>query len=514
MPLSDKFTSRDGWPAVRALLVRRRWWLLLPLLAGWLGVVSLHWLLPSNYESQALLLVEQQSVPQSYVQSNVTFNAAQLLQSMGLQVLSRDRLAQVVRQYHLYPAVQQEKGMDAAIQKLQKQITIEPVSLTSLPNPPPGDWSAIRIAFDAPTPELAQAVDNDLTTSFIQENLRATQQASAQTTTFLQQQLQQAAAQLQQAQAQVQSYERGHMGTLPGQEQANLALLMNQQSALAASLATRDRMKLEIAADQALLAHAPTPEQAQMQQDLASLQSQLQAMRSHYTDRYPGVATLQQHIAALQSQLQAGSAPHTTEAADGASGTLELSQVRSRMEADQALLPQLQQQVTGLQKQVQRYQQRLALAPLPAAQLAGLQAQEQQAETSYQALLTKLNDSQMASQLEAQQGGAQFSLVNAPELPRMPMGPDPAVLGLLGLGLGLVLGLGASAAAELMQDRIGGEADVMTLGLTPVLARIPALRSTAEWARQRRRAGWEWAAAVALVMALIAGNLWLLRLAG
>src|SRR6185437_1327756 len=249
-----------------------------------------------SYESQALLLVEQQSVPQTYVQSNVTFNAGQLLQSMGLQVLSRDRLAQVVRQYHLYPDVQQRLGMDAAIAKLQKQITIEPVSLTSLPNPPPGDWSAIRIAFDASTPKLAQEVDNDLTTSFIQENLRATQQASAQTTTFLQQQLQQAAAPLQQAQAQVQNYERDHMGMLPGQEQANLAIMMNQQSALAATLATRNRIQLEIASDRALLANAPTPEQAQMQQDLTSLQSQLSTLRSHYTDRYPGVVLLEQQI--------------------------------------------------------------------------------------------------------------------------------------------------------------------------------------------------------------------------
>ena len=513
MSLPSQFKGRDVWPTIRALLIRRRWWLLLPLLMGWLCVVSLYWLLPPSYESQALLLVEQQSVPQTYVQPNVTFNAGQLLQSMGLQVLSRDRLAQVVRQYHLYPDVQQRLGMDAAIEKLQKQITIEPVSLTSLPNPPPGDWSAIRIAFAASTPKLAQEVDNDLTTSFIQENLRATQQASAQTTTFLQQQLQQAAAPLQQAQQQVQNYERDHMGMLPGEEQANLAIMMNQQSALAATLATRNRIQLEIASDRALLANAPTPEQAQMQQDLTSLQSQLSTMRSHYTDRYPGVVLLEQQIASLQGKLRAGSGPHTAAAAaDNAGGTLQLSQVRSQMEADQALLPQIEQQVTALQKQVQSYQHRLALAPPAAAQLAGLQAQQQQAEANYQALLTKLNDSQMASQLEAQQGGAQFSLVNAPDLPLTPSGPDPAVLSVLGLALGLVLGLGASALAELTQDRIGGETDVVALGLTPVLARIPALRSAAERARLRRRAGWEWVAAAALVLVLIAGNLWLLRL--
>ncbi|MGH9488629.1 MAG: hypothetical protein ACRD04_13700 [Terriglobales bacterium] len=506
-------TARPDWIAIRSLLSRRRWWFLLPFVAGWAVVASLFWLLPAQYQAQALLLVEHQAVPPSYVTPNITFNPEQLLQSMGLQVLSHDRLAEVVRAHRLYPALQRRHGMDAAIAKLQKQITIAPVSLASLPNPPPGEWSALRIAFTASTPALAQAVDNDLTTSFIQQNLRATQQASADITSFLQQQLQEAAAARDQAQTQVESFERSNLGLLPGQGQANLALAMNLQTQLSAQLAARDQTQLQIAADRALVAQVPTPAVQQMQQQMQSLEDQMRDLRGRYTARYPEVMHLQQQIAALKIQLAAQPGKSTRPAKDAAAASSPaLLQARSQLQADDALLPRQQVQVSTLERQLRRYQRRLTLAPVPASQLAGLEAQQQQAETSYQTILAKLNSSQMASELEQQQGGAQFRLVNAPDYPRQPVWPKPATLTLLGLLAGVCLGLGVSAAAELTEDRLHAENELAALGVRPVLARIPPLRTVREQASRRLRYRLEWAAASALVALVVAGSLWLLLL--
>ncbi|MGH9483635.1 MAG: GumC family protein [Terriglobales bacterium] len=514
MPNPNWTSSSLSFPAAMAVLRRRRWWLLLPLVGGWLAVVSLRTVLPAQYQSQALLLIEQQSVPQTYVQPNVTFNADRLLQSLGQQVLSHDRLAQVVRQHHLYPGLQARQGLDAAILKLRKAISIQPVSLNSLPHPLQGDWSAITIGFEAQTPALAQAVANDLTTMFIQDNLQATQQASAQTTTFLDQQLEQASAQLQQARQRVQTYERAHLGTLPGQTQVNLAMAMSLQSELASSTAALNRTQQEIASDRGLLAQAQTPAEQKKQQQLADLQTQLQQLHSRYTSRYPAVVALQQQIAALQKPAPAAAAAPGAHAAPapGTDGdSLTLTQIRSQLQADEGLLPRQQKQVSALNRELQQYQHRLSLAPLPAAHLAGLQAQEQQAAAAYQSLLGKRNASQMASQLEAQQGGAQFRLLDAPALPQKPVSPKPGVLSVLGLACGLILGLGASAAAELSQDRLRTEAEIVALGLTPILARVPSLHSRRERNRKRLRARLEWAAGVVLVLVLVAGNIWMLR---
>ncbi|MGH9477030.1 MAG: GumC family protein [Terriglobales bacterium] len=504
--MNPSSSPRLSGSAVGHLFLRRRWWFLLPFVGGWLLVASLRWVLPPQFQSQSLLLIERQVVPPAYVQPNVTFDPDHLLQSMGLEVLSRDRLAQVVRQHDLYPDLQRRRGMDAAVAELQKDISIQPVDLASLPHPPTGDWSALSIAFTGSTASLAQAVDNDLTTSFIQQNLRATQQASADTTTFLSQQVEQAQTAWQQAQAAVQSFERAHLGSLPGQDQANLALTMNLQSELNASLAARDHTRQEIATDKALLAHAPTPAQEQMQQQLQTLEAELRQMRTQYTGRYPGMVQLQHQISLLRAQLGAPAG------ADGGASSLPLVQVRSQLQADIAQLPFEQTQVDKLERQLRRYQQRMTAAPLKASQLDGLEAQQQQAAAAYQSLLGKFDSSRMASELAAQQGSAQFRLVDAPSLPRVPVWPQPGTLCLVGLLAGACLGLAAAAVAEFAEDRVTGEDELLALGVTPVLVRIPPLCDTHQQARRRLRAAMEWALASGLVLILAAANVWMWRL--
>lgn len=478
------------------------------MLLGWAGVISLRWVLPPEYQSQALLLIEHQSVPQTYVQPNVTFNPSELLQSMGQEVLSHDRLAAVVRRHQLYPAIQKRQGMEAAILRLRSRIAIQPVSLDSLPLMPAGEWSAVGIAFTDSSAERAQQIDGELTTMFIQENLRSTQQASAQTTAFLEQQLQQAQDAVAQAQQKVQAYERSHLGVLPGQDQGNLAMVLNLQGELAQSLQARRQLQQEIATDRALLQQAPSPETSRLQQQLAALQAKARDLGTRYTDRYPDLQQVRQQIGDIQAQLaQAPKAEGST-----AESTMALTQARSQLQADEAQLPHVQTQVANLQHQLDLYQHRLTLAPLPASELAALEAQQQQTQAAYQSVASKLDASQMASQLEQQQGGAQFRLVNSPDLPKQPVWPSPNALILIGIGAGLALGFGVCALAELGRDCISGEAELMQLGFTPILAFVPALGSRGERKRRRTQRTLEWIAAFAVVLILAAGNIWMWRL--
>src|SRR6185437_16007398 len=234
-------------------------------------------------------------------------------------------------------------------------------------------------------------------------------------------------------------------------------------------------------------------------------------LSTRYTDRYPDLQQLRQQIADLQAQLARAPVPAVAAAAP-AETTPELTQARSQLQADQAQLPKLEAQVSSLQRQLDQYQRRLTLAPLPASQLAALESEQQQAQSAYQSLAAKLDASQMASQLEQQQGGAQFRLVNSPDLPKQPIWPSPVALSLIGVGVGLVLGFGVCALAELGRDCIQGEAELTLLGFTPVLAFVPPLRGRGELRRRRWQHLFEWVAASAVALILAAGNAWLWRI--
>src|ERR1700680_4526762 len=88
----------DYW----AIALRRRWWILLPLFLAWAAVWGVSWLLPTTYQSEALILVEQQKVPDQYVVPNVTMNLQDRLQSLRQQVFSRTRLQATIDRFQLY----------------------------------------------------------------------------------------------------------------------------------------------------------------------------------------------------------------------------------------------------------------------------------------------------------------------------------------------------------------------------------------------------------------------------
>src|ERR1700733_5888059 len=85
-----------------AIVLRRRWWICLPLFTCWGLVWLASWFLPTTYRSEALILVDQQKVPEQYVVPNVTSSLQDRLQNMTQQILSRTRLQATIDHLNLY----------------------------------------------------------------------------------------------------------------------------------------------------------------------------------------------------------------------------------------------------------------------------------------------------------------------------------------------------------------------------------------------------------------------------
>ena len=217
----------DYWAIAR----RRFWWISITLFVCWAAVWGLSWLLPATYQSEALILVEQQKVPENYVASNVTVDLQDRLQSMTQQILSRTRLQTTIDRFHLYssrPAIVRFTEAKDPIDQMRSDIKIDLVRASDHP----GELTAFKIQFSASSPELAQQVNNELTSLFIDENLKDQQQQSESTTTFLDSQLADARAQLEEQEAKVRAFKSAHFGDLPGQMQTNIQILSGLQAQL------------------------------------------------------------------------------------------------------------------------------------------------------------------------------------------------------------------------------------------------------------------------------------------
>src|SRR5271168_815922 len=81
---------------------RRHMQFLIPLLAGWLLIWGMSWVLPARYRSTTLILVEQPTMPKDYVTPNVNDDLQDRLRSITEQILSRTRLLHIIDQLNLY----------------------------------------------------------------------------------------------------------------------------------------------------------------------------------------------------------------------------------------------------------------------------------------------------------------------------------------------------------------------------------------------------------------------------
>jgi len=502
-----------------AILRRRRWWILLSIFLCWALVWIGGWFWPASYESEALILIQQQKVPEQYVLPNVTQDVQDRVQSMTQQILSRTRLQATIDRFHLYPPSHGLASLTESgdrVEQLRKDIKIELVESENKSGIHRGELTAFRIHYSAPTPELAQQVNSELASLFIDESFKAQQRLSESTTAFLDSQLADARTKLEEQEANVRAFKAKHMGDLPSQLESNVKILSGLQS----QLETTER-SLDAARQQKLYLES-LQQQYQTAQG-TDLRLQLADLRAKYTDDYPDIVALKDKIATsdqLKKQIEAEIASKTKQPDPSAvpapsepgqrDSATPMMQIQSQLTANRLEIQNYEKRQKSLEGQVNAYQARLNLTPETEQQLADISRGYDESKTNYNSLLQKQNQSQLATSLEQRQQGEQLSIIDPPTLPDKPSAPNHLLVSLAGLALGIVLGLGLCAFMELTDVRVRQEEDLAGLVPARVLVGIPHLSVPGEdrLATHGRRI--EISLAIAMCILIVAGNLYAL----
>jgi polysaccharide biosynthesis transport protein len=525
-----------SWEDYWAIALRRRWWILLPLFLAWAAVWGGSWLLPSSYQSEALILVEQQKVPDQYVVPNVTTNLQDRPQSMTQQILSRTRLQAAIDRFHLYSRPPGLKGLLKSgdpVEQMRNDIKIELVETPGRPE----EFTAFKMRYSAGSPELAREVNSELTTLFIDENVQAQRQLSENTTAFLENQLADARANMEGQEAKVAAFKAKHLGKLPSQLESNVQILTGLQNQLQNTqqnldAAKQQKLYLESLLQQyqsaqaslgpgdSIAASMPT-----LEKDLLGLRLRLQDLKSRYTDEHPDIIVLKDSIAKTEKLMNEAENemaanqkdPKTTIAVDATvmgevqrGSPTSIMQVQGQLKANQLELVNDQQRERDLESQIVAYQGRLNLTPETEQELTNISRGYEESKFNYNSLQQKQMQSQLATSLEQQQQGEQFRIVDPPSLPDKPSSPNHLWFSMGGLIVGIFLGLGLAAILELTDVRVREEKDLVGIVPVRVLVGIPRL-STPREDHFRVLGKWtELGAAVALVMLIVLGNLYAL----
>lgn len=506
-----------------AALRRRSKALLIPILLSPIAGFLVSYAFPPRYTSQSLILIENQTVPTGYVKPVVTEDITQRIATMQQQVLSRKSLQPMIERLGL--VTKKEKPSDV-IQEIRDNIDVEPVqpgvsSSSSSPssssststkkkplpgNPNTNDIPGFTIAFTTYDPVRAQKICGELSSMFLEENLKQRAQVAQDTTDFLTRQVDESKRNLDDQDSKLAAFKKQNFGQLPTETDANLKILSGLNSQLDSNTQTLNRAQQDKTYAEALLSQDIAAWKASQSEDnpqsieqqLTKLQSNLIELQSRYTDDYPDVSKTKKNIAELQKKLkEINSAPlQTGESSEKASANepAEIRQLRVQIHQYADVIAQATREQKRLQDSINTYESRLALSPGVEEQYKGLTRDYETALDAYNDLLSKRGLAQVQSDMERQQEGEQMRLLNSANLPDQATFPTRWMLALGGLGAGLATGMVLTILLEFQDKSLRDEKDILASLELPMLVAVPWVGSDGgnrNWSSRLRRSGKE-----------------------
>lgn len=475
---------------ILGLVIRQRWIIMTCVCLALVAGIALGITLPKEYEARTLILIEPQRVPQDYVRSIVNSDPGERINTLSQQIMSRTNLEKIIADFKLFSDPQDANLYDEdKIKYLTKRIDVRVTRDHR-------GADAFSISYIDKDPQKVMRVTNALANSFIDENLKIRESQAHGTSVFLDSELEQMRIKLEGVEEQIKTYRKSYMGELPEQLESNLRILDSLQTNL------NDRQR-SLRQAKIRLADLQSPSSLQRHQvvvigrdgqstldgsrsSLSDLRAQLENLNARYTSKHPDIVRLKKRIKELEenqnkqidkdssSNLQADVPPR-----------LRIQIADLRREISIAI-----NEIENTKNQIAEYKRRVENTPKREQEILGLRRDYRRIQASYESLLSRKLEADIAVNMERKQKGEQFRIIDSAKVPQKPVSPNMKKIFMMIMVIGFGAGGGISFLLEFFNTSFRGTDDIEeTLGL-PVLATLPIIRSPLQkWLLRINQAG-------------------------
>jgi len=494
------------------LLWFRRWIVIVFAIFTTLAAVALSMQIKNLYKSETLILLIPQRVAETYVKTTMTVRIEDRLRSLQEEILSRTRLEKVINDFNLYPELRAQKPMEEVVAIMRANIDVDTVR-----------DDAFKVSFISGSPRTAMIVADRLAGMFIDENVRARGEFARTTDDFLESQLEDARRRLEEHENKLKLFRERYAGELPQQAEINTMTIRASQQQIQSLNESIDRdrdrrLALEKQIADALNGAVDVPAaeaKAETALDLLDkAKGELRALELRFKAEHPDVIAKRKQVANLEKQVQdeaelgLGKAPASRPASPDAVRKARAHQYQQELDKVDKQIAQKQLDVDRLRGVVADYQRRVDAVPGHESELTSLMRDYETLQKVYSNLLAKKEDSKISANLELQQVGEQFKILDPARLPERPFSPNRVRLTLIGLGVGLALGLALAGFLEYRDTSLRTEDEIVKMLVLPVVAAIPVMTSIGERRRHRRNLFLTAVASLMLVAGALVGMLW------
>jgi polysaccharide chain length determinant protein (PEP-CTERM system associated) len=492
-------------PHEYAEILRFRWpWIVVSILLGAvLSQVAVR-LVPKQYVSQTVVLVESDKIPKSFIPQLSTQETQDRLRTVHEEILARPRIERILDELDPYPEMIDVPRADI-VDKIRNRATI---GLRGK--------DAFVVAYTDTNPDRAQRMATRLASMFIEETSgdRARQVQGA--NEFIDSQLVESKSELEQVESSLRQIKQRYMGMLPNQLEANLATLqrmeLERQSVAEQIRVARERRGV-LERQLALQTQMDEPEAQLVPEisasdgttgptgasNLPSLKAYLASLQTRYTSEHPEVVATQKRIARLEAEMAAAAAAQASLAAMTPAGEGNGEDEEDSAPAIDFLVTDLTAQVgtvdrdianleareEHLRRQIGVYQARVEKIPEVEQELQSLERDYELISRYYSELLSRKLEAETADAVEKKWQEEQFKILDPAQVPDNPVFPRPPVFLLLGTLIGLGVGAVLAFLFEIADPTVKNMRELESLLPYPVLLTLPRLKQPRKRFRRR-----------------------------
>lgn len=446
------------YPAEILAMFRRRWrWMIPPVVLGLLAAGIAIALRQPVYQSAATLLIDSPQIPTSLVASPLTDIADERIAKIRQQIVSRDSLAGLIRGNGLYPEQREAMDFPGILDMMRRDIGVDLVGADQARGG--GSTIAFTLSFKYPDPLKARNVTEQLTRMFLVEDKRFRTEQATGTAAFLENRSEELRRQLRDLEDKRREVEALYAGALP----SSVALSAQSSSALRAEISRTDAETQGIVQQNGLLAarqqelQQPPPSGAD---GLRRAEDRLAQLLAVHSDVFPDVIAARAEVERQKVLLS-----HLPPPGSNVIGT-EIVAGRQRIDVLASRRSELIRTMADLD-------QRAAQAPQAAYELNMIEREYDNIKRQYDSLREKQLEAQVAANLQSEDKGERFTVVDQPSLPLQPLGLKPVMLLALGLAGGAGFGLCMILAFELLSGTIHGADTLARTMQVPCFGVVP-----------------------------------------
>ena len=515
---------------------RNKGWIAGPALAGLVLAVVIAFLWPDTYVSTAVIRVVPPQIPERLVPTNINVAMSARIDSMAQTILSRAALRSVIETYGLYPRERARMPMEDVVGLMRQNIDIGRVETLKGDSRRGDSLSAFRISFRYENRFLAQKVTQDLASRFISENQRQRALQSAMTTQFLREQWLSAKKNLEELDQKLTEYRIRHMGKLPDQWNANvqkLTALEARVTTLNGAIARLEQEKLVTNSEMQLLRDRidgilnirpeepraiADPRLAALDQRLRESELNLARLLEAYKPNHPDVVRFKAQLDLLRREREQYLMAQTQPVGESEARRLTPEQAREirelnnriatmqiQIQARDMQIAEHQREIERVNAQIEEARRAMQVAPADEQEYISMMREVELAKRTYNDLNLKMQQSEIATDLENRKQGETLEMLDQASLPERPSEPKRHQIVLGGLAAGLVVGGMLVFAREVKDTTLKTIKDVRAYTRLAVLGSVPLLENDLVVMRRRRIAWLAWSAACFLSLLIMAG---------